>query len=61
MLEGFELSNSKWRKLAGSQPRDGGLKLNFRNAEYGKVRATRCCIALPFQCAELSLHDLQLC
>ena len=32
MLEGIELSTSKWRKLAGSQPRDGGLQVIFRNA-----------------------------
>ena len=53
MLEGFELSNSKWRKLAGSQPRDGGLKLIFRNANTAK--SAQRAVALLFLFSALSL------
>ena len=53
MLEGFELSTSKWRKLAGSQPRDGGLKLIFRNANTAK--SAQRAVALLFLFSALSL------
>ena len=53
MLEGIELSTSKWRKLAGSQPRDGGLKLIFRNANTAK--SAQRAVALLFLFSALSL------
>ena len=61
MLEGIEFSTSKVAEARVQSGEGRGSKVDFQKRQYGEVCAARCCLALPFQCAELSLHDLPLC